>query len=272
MWNVQAAAAACRHARTRLSTAEGVPMSDFDDVLERLLNDPTFQARLAADPQSALAGYHLDDEERELLGAHLAVGDGADRTVEIRTSKSGIVGMLGPVLSAFGVAAGGGSGSGGPNESMGHAPGGNDPRETFGHSPAHKVTESLGSAPSPTQSMGHPGDPQPDIGSGPPLASDYHTHVDADGDGRWDSYTAYQRSDGGVDVTVDMDGDGRVDFVGHDINRDGLIDSADFDNDHDGTFETRMYDDSGDGWMDREERVEGEVDAQQTWSQGPKGG
>ncbi len=168
-------------------------MSDFDDVLERLLTDPTFQARLAADPRGALAGYHLDAEERDLLGAHLVGGDEQDRTVELRTSKSGVVGMIGPVLSALGMAAGGGPGTGGPVESLGSAPtdghggfgpgGGHGPGagpiETLGAAPQHHVTESLGS--SPVESMGEAPPPSPGDHQ---VAADYHTRVDADGDGR----------------------------------------------------------------------------------------
>jgi hypothetical protein len=82
------------------------------------------------------------------------------------------------------------------------------------------------------------------------LAADYHTRVDADGDGTWDAYQALERADGGVEVTVDRDGDGQADFVGYDYDRDGLIDVADYDQDFDGVVDTRMTDDTGDGWMD----------------------
>jgi hypothetical protein len=234
-------------------------MSDFDDVLERLVNDPTFAARLAADPDTALNGYALAPHERELLG-----GPGADRTVEVRTSKSGMVGMLGPVVSALGVAVG----SSGLHESFGTAVTGN---QTLGDAPGTGslgpapqggagVHQSLGSAGAnaaggPTQSLGSSAPADASLGSSADPAVGYHTRVDADGDGRWDAYRAYNRPDGGVDVEVDMDGDGRVDFVGHDVDRDGIMDSADFDNDHDGRFETRMTDDNGDGWMDRSERA-----------------
>src|SRR5690242_16550257 len=80
-------------------------MSDFDDVLERLLAEPAFQAALRDDPDSALAGYQLAPDERRLLDAQLDVGVGAERTVEMRVSKSGVMGMVGPVVSAFGLAA-----------------------------------------------------------------------------------------------------------------------------------------------------------------------
>jgi hypothetical protein len=228
-------------------------MSDFDDVLERLLIDPVFQARLAADPAGALAGYTLEPHERELLNAQVAGADTADRTVELRTSKSGVVGLLGPVLSAMSYVANDDQ----PLQTLGHGP-----IETIGDAPPHHVVTSMGAAPGHTtmgsapgsSSMG-PAPGQATMGSAPIPATDYHTRVDADGDGHWDTYQAYERPDGGVDIAVDMNHDGKVDFIGHDYNRDGIIDSADFDNDFDGHFETRMYDDNGDGWMDRSEAI-----------------
>jgi hypothetical protein len=75
--------------------------------------------------------------------------------------------------------------------------------------------------------------------------------VDADGDGRGDAHQAVERGDGGVDILVDQDGDGAVDFVGHDYDRDGLVDDADYDTDRDGYLDTRMQDVDGDGWLDR---------------------
>jgi hypothetical protein len=93
-----------------------------------------------------------------------------------------------------------------------------------------------------------PGPPPP--GS---TAVDYHTWVDADGDGRGDRYRAVERAGGGVDVYVDQDGDGVPDFVGHDYDRDGLIDNADYDTDGDGRFDRRLVDIDGDGWLDRSE-------------------
>ena len=92
---------------------------------------------------------------------------------------------------------------------------------------------------------------QSGFAAAPAAPTDYHPHVDVDGDGQWDRYTARGRADGGVDVTADMDHDGRVDFVGHDDNRDGLVDRADYDKNHDGRLETHMSDGDGDGWMDR---------------------
>lgn len=81
-------------------------------------------------------------------------------------------------------------------------------------------------------------------------AQEYTTRVDADGDGRWDDFTVTERSDGGVDLSVDRDGDGRAEFVGHDLDRDGLIDEASTDEDGDGVLDTRWVDNDGDGWLD----------------------
>jgi hypothetical protein len=82
-------------------------MSDFDTVLERLLVDPAFKAVLAADPAAALAGYRLSADELELLGSQLSTGDGQDRTVEMRSSKSSMFGLLSPLE---GLATGGAGG------------------------------------------------------------------------------------------------------------------------------------------------------------------
>jgi hypothetical protein len=78
----------------------------------------------------------------------------------------------------------------------------------------------------------------------------YQTRVDANGDGRWDQFSTIDRGGQGVDLAVDRDHDGRVDWVGHDLDRDGLIDEASVDHDNDGTLETRWVDANGDGWMD----------------------
>ena len=241
-------------------------MSDFDTVLERLLTDPSFQTALATDPDRALSGYSLDPEERQLLGTQFSAGDGSDRLVETRTSKSGVVGLLGPVAAAFGVAAGTQSMGTAPTgaQSMGLAPTG--PTESFGDAPGQGsfgtvssgqssmgevggATESFGTVTA-EQSMGAAPSSQ-SVGPAQPEAAGYHTRVDVDGDGRWDANTAYERGDGGVDIQVDRNHDGVAEFVGHDYDRDGLVDDAEFDLDGDGTRETRMYDDNGDGWMDR---------------------
>ncbi|MEV8514058.1 hypothetical protein [Dactylosporangium sp. NPDC051484] len=82
----------------------------------------------------------------------------------------------------------------------------------------------------------------------------YHTRVDWDGDGRWDQHTYVNRADGGVDIVVDTDGDGRPEFVGHDTDRDGLINSSEIDTNHDGVMDARYEDVNGDGWLDRRTR------------------
>jgi hypothetical protein len=229
-------------------------VSDFDALLERLVSDPAFQAALAADPASALARYDLDPDERELLSSRVVGDSGVDRTVEIRTSKSGIAGMLGPVAAAFGLS---GSAHDAFGSASGHQAFGKDTgHEAFGASSGHAA---FGSATGQTgEAFGAaPVEQHPENAfAGRVVATDYHTHVDVDGDGKWDHYTAYERGDGGVDIVV-TDNHGRVEFVGHDYNRDGLVDDADFDTDGDGVLDTRMYDDNGDGWMDRSERIPG---------------
>lgn len=81
-------------------------------------------------------------------------------------------------------------------------------------------------------------------------AQEYTTRVDANGDGRWDDFTVTNREDGGVDLSVDRDGDGHAEFVGHDLDRDGLIDEATTDTDGDGALDTQWVDTDGDGWLD----------------------
>jgi hypothetical protein len=85
----------------------------------------------------------------------------------------------------------------------------------------------------------------------------YRTRVDVDGDGAWDAHTLRGAPGGGVEIGVDQDQDGQLDFIGHDEDADGLIEWSEYDGDRDGRFETRMYDDTGDGWMDRTETGSG---------------
>ncbi len=214
-------------------------MSDFDEVLERLVSDPEFQTALRRDPQAALAGYDLAADERKLLDAQLDLGTGEERTVEMRVSKSGLFGMVGPVVSGLGLV-------GTPSDSPGTGSFGlaRQDEGTFGPAP---VTQTFGTV-EPEAVFGTVDDVP---GTGQP-ATDYETWVDADGDGSWDPHQAVERGDGGVDIRVDTDGDGTVDFVGHDYDRDGLVDTADVDRDGDGALDTRLYDDNEDGWMDRE--------------------
>jgi len=86
----------------------------------------------------------------------------------------------------------------------------------------------------------------------------YDNRVDADGDGTDDDATYLGRADGGVDILVDVNGDGEVDFVGADVDLDNRVDFADYDKDSDGVFEKRMFDDNGDGFLDRAEFLPGD--------------
>ena len=275
-------------------------MSDFERVLERLLVDPAFKAVLAADPDRALAGYTLTTEERETLGLPVSAAAGGSHSVEERSSKSGVVGLVGPVVAAFGVAAE--QLASGPRGTSTFGPAGpqqfgNAPTEasTFGQAPRSGTVTSFGEAPhgastfgevprdgdssfgdstEPTESFGTVGSVE-GLGDAPGSdlveATDYHTRVDVDGDGSWDAHTAYERADGGVDIHVDINRDGRVDFIGHDADRDGLVESAVYDTDRDGTMDTLMVDDNGDGWLDRRQALPepAEEDQTQTFGNAP---
>jgi hypothetical protein len=236
-------------------------MSDFDTVLERLLNEPSFAATLAGDPDLALAGYRLDDGEAELLRSQVAGDTAADvAKVETRTNKSSTFGLLAPFAALGGVvdsfghqladpghtsgfgSAPGGSGGGAAHSALGDAPAAHG---GLGDAPAH---QGLGEAPH--QTLGDPSHAHAEAREiAPPKG--YHPRIDADGDGTWDKATFHGRADGGVDITVDVNHDGKADFIGHDVDADHKVDYADYDKDHDGVFEKRMYDDDNDGWLDR---------------------
>jgi hypothetical protein len=253
-------------------------MSDFDEVLERLLNEPAFAAALADDPDLALARYQLDDGEVTLLRGQVVGDSAADvAKVETRTNKSSTFGLLAPfaalggVVESFGhqlAEPSGGAGGAAPHTGLGGPAGrgvlGDAPaarsgfgapaaRSEFGApsarsgfgAPAH---DGLGE--SPRQGLGGPsrGHAEPEE-LAPPKG--YRNRVDADGDGHWDKATYRGRPDGGADILVDLNHDGRVDFVGHDVDLDNKVDSADYDTNRDGVFDKRMYDDDNDGWLDR---------------------
>jgi hypothetical protein len=246
-------------------------MSDFDTVLERLLGDAGFQAALARDPAAALRGYNLTEDEREVLRSQLVTDAGGHGAVETRTSKSGLVGLFAPIAGAVGMAAASYSGnssigsalpdggSGGGTESLGLAAPVAHGAESIGSADG-TGGESLGSARGSVgdgfgSAIGSATDGSATIGGATPPGTAYHTSVDVNGDGHWDGYVATPRAGGGYDVVVDMDHDGRADFIGHDVNGDGLIDSAEYDTNLDGRMDTRMYDDNGDGWLDRSEQI-----------------
>jgi hypothetical protein len=316
-------------------------MSDFDEVLERLLGDPGFKSRLAADPASALAGYQLSPDELDILQSQMGDTGGQSR-VEQRTSKASMFGVfssigsgLGDVLHGHGYAHPTGPGLGGhgggadasqvgqrmhdlvdqeaggrhaavePADAQGsglghhvadvqqgggrHAAAGFEESHSETHSESHLETHVETSSSgghlsqasssssgtvyqSSTYASGTGGTPTaPPVGPGglggglgglaqqaghaqiPGAAptDGYHTRVDWDGDGRWDQHTYVNRADGGVDIVVDTDGDGRAEFVGHDTDRDGLINSSEIDTNHDGVMDARYEDLNGDGWLDR---------------------
>ncbi|WP_203719073.1 hypothetical protein [Asanoa siamensis] len=272
-------------------------MSDFDEVLERLVVDPAFASALAHDPGLALASYSLSDDEIALL--HTQVGGDAftEHAVETRANQSstfGLLGSLGGLLADGGYAGTGPSGVGHAAATGMHAvsggqagfgPGGHDGssfgpyaqaegthggmgglsgfgdeigaglRDTppagvdgLGHAPmTAEGTSGLGPAPTADGALGL--GPKEPIATAPP--DGYRTRVDVDGDGDWDKHVLLGRADGGVDILVDKDRDGRIDFIGHDTDADGLVNSADYDKNNDGFFEKTMHDDNGDGWMDR---------------------
>lgn len=254
-------------------------MGDFDTVLERLLSDPVFARALAADPAGALAGYRLSAEETEVLTTQVAEEPAGHAAVETRTSQSSLSGLFAPIGSAgfgeapaadqgIGAAPTGESGFGGrPGFGEGAGAAGMSGAGAGIHGPGTYVagigtagdvagsgmtgtgtgTVHLGAASEAMSGLSDKG--------GPALPDGYQTHVDVDGDGAWDANTLRARADGGIDIEVDADSDGRVDFVGHDVDGDGLVDRAEYDTTGDGVFDTRMRDVDGDGWMDRTEAI-----------------
>jgi hypothetical protein len=250
-------------------------MSDFDDVLERLLTDQSFAAALAADPGATLSGYRLDPDEIELLRGQVSADAGrAASAVEGRTTKSSTFGLFSSLgdLSAFGSAAGaaahhvaevaaptGGGGGGVLGDAPGHdlddLPGkaglGNAPRHGLGDAVPLAHVEPLQQAAAPMQGASAPVEEVSARVHEFKGVGDYHNRVDADGDGHWDKATYAAREDGGVDIMVDADHDGKTDFIGRDFDRDWKVDEATIDRDSDGVFEKTMYDDNNDGWLDR---------------------
>jgi hypothetical protein len=252
-------------------------LSDFDDVLERLLNDPPFASALSADPDVALAGYRLDDGEIALLRSQVAGDTASDvAKVETRTNKSSTFGLLAPFAAL-----------GGLSESVGHslaagadvtthtglgdapggawgAGGGATPGGAWGAGGGMTAAhEAIGNAPAAQQGFG--GSPHEGFGSAPAghggpvehaLPRGYHPRVDVDGDGHWDHATYRSDGHGGAEIVVDRNHDGKADFIGHDTDLDGKVDYADYDTDRDGVMDKRMVDDNHDGWLDRIVRKE----------------
>ena len=203
-------------------------MSDFDTVLERLLGDPAFAAALAANPDEVLAAYHLDPDEIEVLRSQVSTGDGgAAAGVESRTTKSSTFGLFSGVSEMIAMSQ--------------HDQGGSTATTGMGSAPRTRMGDAAHVNP-----LRHaaPQEVKGDVG-------DYRNKVDVNADGRWDQATYRPREDGGVDILVDRDHDGRVDFIGRDYDRDWTVDDALIDRDTDGVFEKTMHDDTGDGILDR---------------------
>ena len=262
-------------------------MSDFDAVLERLLADPRFKAAFAADPNAALAGYRLAPDERELLLSQYASDAGGQSAVEQRTSKASLFGILSP-LGGMGSSVadaahhGGGAGTDASHfSSTTYTSYHSSSSYSSGPAPAYGDVGSGGAGHGMLGSVhldgseGHGGlsaaslDAQPDqsglsaapdsvqgggVGTAP--VGDYHARVDVQGDGKWDAATYTARADGGVDINVDLNHDGRADFVGVDHDRDGLIDESYMDFNHDGKMDAHYVDTNHDGWLDKKAPID----------------
>jgi hypothetical protein len=212
-------------------------MPSFDDALERLIVDPAFAAALAADPDRTLAGYTLSPDESALLRSQVSAGPGAgvQSAVEARTNQSSVFGLFN--LDGFGDAPSSVGGFGAAPTGSG---GFGDAARGFSLS---GQSAEIGAGSGAGSGIGS------GFGDAPPVPTGYETRVDADGDGTWDVHSVRGRAGGGVEILVDRDGDGRADFVGHDVDADGIVDFADYDVDRDGAFDERLTDPDGDGWL-----------------------
>lgn len=77
-------------------------MADIDDVMERIVNDPSFRGALRGDPRRALDTYDLSPTDLQLLATAITDAPGTRGAVEGRQSRSAMVGMLGQLLDAAG--------------------------------------------------------------------------------------------------------------------------------------------------------------------------
>jgi hypothetical protein len=214
-------------ARTNKSSTFGL-FSAFAGIGHTLTSEPTGGAVLGSGSTAASAAGAAAQHAAEAAGSHSPV-------------------------QGFGAAPGtGGSGGGGAYEqwpSTGHS--------GFGSAPAPEPAASgFGDAPTTGLGAAPQGGLGEQLGRISAQADDfapagYHPHIDANGDGHWDQATFIGTKNDGVEILVDVNHDGHVDFVGHDTNGDGLVDYADYDKDNNGVFEKREYDTNGDGWLDR---------------------
>lgn len=68
-------------------------MAGIDEVLERLVTDPAFRARLAAGPDGALSGYTLSGDDHAVLATALSTDAGISGTVERRINRTALAGI-----------------------------------------------------------------------------------------------------------------------------------------------------------------------------------
>jgi hypothetical protein len=227
------------------------------------------RSQVSADAGGGLAGVETRTNKSSTFGLFSAV---ADLGHTLSGSGAGGDAGIGQALSASGP----GGGAGAAVQRAGEAIGAPGARAGFGDAPPgggsggadQQWHSGFGAAPAATSGFGPPPAPPRFWGAAPTTGLEqagqsfgaaehllpppgYHPHIDADGDGHWDQATFVGTRDHGVEIFVDADHDGHVDFVGHDTDRDGLVDYADYDKDDNGTFEKRMFDDNGDGWLDR---------------------
>jgi hypothetical protein len=255
-------------------------MSDFDAVLERLLNEPSFASALAADPDATLSGYKLDAGEVDLLRSQVSADSGgAMAAVETRTNKSSTFGLfssfadvghtlaqgppggapLGP-WSEFGSAAGiaaqhaaDAASTPGAGQGLGDAPdawgsGGGDAHGQWpvsghgglGSAPDHDLD---GLPPTTTEGLGDA--PKSGLGD----SSQFHAEPIA--------------APKGYHPRIDADGDGHWDkatYVGTkdhgveirvDLNHDGHADFVGHDTDSDGRVDYADYDKDHDGTFEK---------------------
>jgi hypothetical protein len=257
-------------------------MSDFDAVLERLLNEPSFAAALAADPDAALSGYRLDAEEVELLRSQAAPDSGGGlAAVETRTNKSSTFGLfsafvdVGHTLAestqdaagpwsgsegAAGVAAqhvAEAVGTHGAGQGFGDAPGGGGggwpPVGDGGAGGAGLPPASSGLGDAPRSGLGE----APRSGLGDPPRSGFA------GPGRVIAEAAHLAPPEGYHPHIDANGDGHWDKAtftgtdGHgveirvDVNHDGHADFVGHDTNSDGLVDYADYDKDDNGVFEK---------------------
>jgi hypothetical protein len=255
-------------------------MSDFDDVLERLLTDPPFAAALAADPDVALAGYTLDAGETELLRSQVVGDTAADvAKVETRTSKSSTFGLLAPfaamggVVDSFGHSLADPAHTSGFGAAAGHSGFGDVPGHSgLGAAPGHS---GFGDAPTPWGAGGGAPAAHSALGDAPQVhqglggAAPHEGLGDAPHQGLGEHHASHAEPEEvalpkGYHPRVDVDGDGHVDHAvyrpdpdGHgadilvDKNQDGKPDFIGHDTDMDGKVDYADYDKNHDGFFEK---------------------